>query len=186
MEYFKERVELALSRQHVTSSENASFYLVSLLDNFVRLDRASSAAGVSPDKPLAYTLCEAMSAAGPRQRVLFKWTGDLSLFIAGFFSDSLKRSLVDVDYYVSLGGSAYREASRVAEDDAMAVLFGELSTKFVRFVDVLNEVSESSELTTSSSLIRLYERWLRTGSERSAQQLRKQGVLPVPGAQRVH
>lgn len=186
IEYFRELVERAISRQHVPSSELSAFYLVNLLDTFVRLDKAATAAGVEPDQTLASTLCEAMASEGSRRRVLFKWTGDMSLFISGFFSDSLDRKLVDVDYYASLGGTAYREASRVSENETTAVLFSELSAKFGRFVDVLSEVSESSALTNNLSLLRLYEKWLLTGSTRSAARLRAQGVLPVPGSKRIH
>ena len=33
--------------------------------------------------------------------------GDVSLFTSGFFADSLRGKLVDVDYYVNIGGAAY-------------------------------------------------------------------------------
>ena len=46
----------------------------------------------------------------PAQRASLKQIGDVSLFVSGFFSDSLRRKLVDVDYYVSIGGVAYQRA----------------------------------------------------------------------------
>ena len=51
-------------------------------------------------------LARALDGGGAEQRASLKQIGDVSLFISGFFSDSLRRKLVDVDYYVSIGGGA--------------------------------------------------------------------------------
>jgi hypothetical protein len=48
----------------------------------------------------------------------------------------------------------------------------------VDFVDVLSEVSERSSLSSNTDLLRLYERWLRTGSTRSGYLLAERGVVP--------
>ena len=181
-EYFRELVEKAIARQQLTSSEVSSFYLVQLLDSFVRPDRALSDSGVDYDQPLAHLLCEAIASAEAHRFAFFKATGDLSLFISGFFSDSLSRKQVDFDYYVSMGGYAYRRAARLSAHQTAADVFEELSQKFVRFVDILTEVSEASALTDHQSLLRLYEKWLRTGSERAGAKLREHGVLPAPGS----
>ena len=112
-----------------------------------------------------------------RQRANLKQIGDLSLFMSGFFADSLSRKLVDVDYYVSIGGTAYTALSRY-ETDAFSPVFAELADNFVRFVDVLSEVSERASCASNADLLRLYERWLRTGSRRSGQLLAERGVVP--------
>lgn len=181
-EYFRELVEKAIARQKVVSSEVSAFYLVKLLDSFVRPDRAYPEAGVDYDQPLAHLLCEAIASGDTRQFTLFKATGDLSLFISGFFSDSVVRKPVDFDYYVSMGGYAYGRAARLSTYQTAAAVFEELSEKFPRFVDVLTEVSEATALTDHTSLLRLYEKWLRTGSERTGAMLREHGVLPAPGS----
>ena len=106
-----------------------------------------------------------------------KEIGDVALFVSGFFSDSLNRKLVDVDYYVSIGGRAYNVLSRV-ETDTFSPVFAELGEKFVGFVDVLSEVSERTSCTSNSDLLRLYEKWLKTGSRRSGQLLVERGVVP--------
>jgi hypothetical protein len=103
-EYFRGLVESAMQNQHVSARELTSFYVVNLLAGFVHLDR-SPAAG--EDEPLGIRLARAMQAAGLAQRDGLRKVGDLSLFISGFFSDSLARSLVDVDYYIQLGECAY-------------------------------------------------------------------------------
>ena len=65
-------------------------------------------------------------------------------------------------------------------------MFFELSAKFGRFVDVLNEVSEESSLTAAAGILRLYERWLQTGSKRSENRLREEGILLGKSADRIH
>mgnify|MGYP002137355912 CR=1 FL=1 len=56
--------------------------------------------------------------------------GDFSLYIAGFFSDSLKRKLVDVDYYIGMGGAAYENAARLEDKKHRAQVLLELSKKY--------------------------------------------------------
>ena len=65
-------------------------------------------------------------------------------------------------------------------------LFGELAEKFAAFADVLSEVSEECALTDDRNLLRLYERWRQTGSQRSAEMLRARGILVVPSSDAVH
>jgi hypothetical protein len=173
-EYFKELVEGALEHQGVAAHELTSFYVVQLLTGFVRRQD-------NDDEPLAFQLAHALQTGGVHQKASLKQIGDASLFISGFFPDSLHRKLVDVDYYVSLGGFAYGTLSRV-ETDTLSPVFAELAEKFVRFVDVLSEVSERSSCSSNADLLRLYERWLKTGSPRSAQLLAERGVVPGPPA----
>lgn len=59
-----------------------------------------------------------------------------------------------------------------------AQIDAELARKFVGFSDVLADVSERTGLTSNNDLLRLYEKWLRTGSERDGQRLIQKGILP--------
>jgi hypothetical protein len=43
---------------------------------------------------------------------------------------------------------------------------------------VLADISERTTLTSHSDVLRLYEKWLRTGSERDGQRLVDRGILP--------
>ena len=171
-EYFKELVDSALAHQRLQTGDLTSYYLVNLLCQFVRLDAASEA-----DVPLAFRLARALQSGGVEQRARLRSLGDFSLFVTGFFSDSLNRRTVDVDYYVSMGEYAYGSLSR-RDEDAFADVFAELSSRFVGFADVLSEVSERSALRSSTDTLRLYEKWLRTGSTRDGQKLIDRGIIP--------
>ena len=174
VEYFKELVDAAILHQRLSATESASFYVVQLLAGFLR--RPVEGADAS-DAPLAIRLAQVLESGGMRQRNGLREIGDVSLFVSGFFADSLNRKALDVDYYVTIGGYAYNALSRV-ERDTFSPLFAELADKFVGFVDVLTEVSERSACASNADLLRLYERWLRTGSPRSGQLLAERGVVP--------
>jgi hypothetical protein len=174
VEYFRERVDEAIARQHVVAGELTAFYVVQMLAGFVQRPADDC-------EPLGIRLIRALEsgdgAVTGAQRTTLRQVGDLSLFVSGFFSESLCRKPVDVDYYVSIGGSAYNALSR-DDADALSPAFAELAQKFVEFVDVLTDVSERSACSTNTDLLRLYERWLRTGSPRSGNLLLERGVLP--------
>ena len=174
-EYFRELVESAMQNQRLSASELTSFYVVNLLAGFVHLDRSPAAGG--DEAPLGLRLARAMQDAGIAQRDGLRKVGDLSLFISGFFSDSLNRRLVDVDYYIQLGEFAYGSLARRG-DDTLADAFDELSEKFTAFVDILGEVSERTALTSNADLLRLYEKWMRTRSRRSGDLLVARGIVP--------
>jgi hypothetical protein len=112
-----------------------------------------------------------------------KYIGDTTLFLTGYFSDSFERSLVDIDYYASLGRSSYRDlldllAARVIQWKLDEV-FDELSEKYTDLMDVIAEVAASDSPRHAEGLLRLYERWLRTKSKRDEALLRKKGVIPL-------
>ncbi len=171
VEYFKELVDGALARQRLSAGELTSYYVVNLLAGFLQR-RAEE-----DDEPLAFRFARALESSGVQQRASLREVGDASLFISGFFSDSLRRKLVDVDYYVSIGGSAYTALSRF-DSDTLSPVFSELADKFAGFVDVLSEVSERTCCTSNADLLRLYEKWLKTGSRRSGELLVERGVVP--------
>jgi hypothetical protein len=173
VEYFKELVESAMARQHLQAADLTEYYLVNLLCQYVRLD----ARGDEHAEPLAFRLARALETGGSEQRARLRSVGDFSLFMSGFFPDSFIFRSVDVDYYKSMGEYAYGSLSR-SEDDAFAEVFGELARKFVGFTDVLADISERTALTSTADVLRLYEKWLRTGSVRDGQRLLERGILP--------
>jgi hypothetical protein len=173
VEYFKEMIEAALEHQHVETEELTACYLVNLLARFAFGDRPVRAA---EEQPLGLQLIEALDSGGLLRNALLRNVGERSLFVSGFFSDSLKRSFADVDYYVALGARAYQSLG--AQDDVLRPVFAELGDRFISFVDVLAEVSERSALMSNNDLLRLYEKWLRTRSRRDGELLVARGIVP--------
>ena len=184
MEFFREQLERAMEHQKVSTSTFTEHYLVNLLSACVHGDRPRSEPG-SDETPLAILYIRAVQSSRAERTRLLRTMGDTALFVSGFFADSLSHKLVDLGYYKAMGGRAYARLSR--EDAALgggigATVFSELSGRFSEFADVLAEVSETSRLSTNTSVLRLYERWVQTGSRRAAALLAERGIAPVlPG-----
>lgn len=181
LEFFKEQLEKAMEHQRVSTSAFTEHYLVTLLAACVR---GGSVPGADPgmeETPLALLYVRAIQASRYERARLLRAMGDTALFISGFFADSLNGKLVDLQYYRAMGGHAYARLSR--EDELLAFgpeVFSELADRFTQFADLLAEVSEASRLTTSASVLRLYERWVQTGSRRTAALLAERGLAPMP------
>lgn len=176
IEHFKEMVAAAIEHQRIKTNESAEFYLSNLLSDFLQRERLL-------DEPLAITYIKALGAAREMQIHLLKQLGDISLFTSGFFSDSLSRKIVDIDYYILMGEASYGYLASIHKQRSgqknVSVLYSELAAKFKLFVDVLAEVSERSRLTSSKDILRVYERWLRTKSKQAEKILRDLGIEPV-------
>jgi len=184
-DFFHGALMSALENQRVQATPGSVHYVVNVLTAFSRSDRlyerTEHGYGL---KPLATLYAEAAfsSSAAQRNQALRR-LGDVALFISGLFSHSLNRKLVDVDYYVAMGGGAYGQLSSTLaassrEAAALRAVFEELSHKFQAFVDALAEVGEDAHFNNDSDLLRSYELWLRTGSARAASQLRRAGIEP--------
>jgi hypothetical protein len=167
-EFFHEVVTDALSVVDLDASEPASWYLVGLLGEMTRARLT--------DEPLGPKLAQAPVDAGERVKTL-KQVGDQSLYVAGFFAESLSRSLVDVDYYVGIGQNAYSQLARsLGGQKTITDVYQELAEKFPQFVDVLTQVRKRVDFATPD-VTRLYEIWMRTRDEWIEKKLRALGVL---------
>ena len=186
-EYFHHSIGNALDKQGIAAAVETVSYLVNLLTAFQRADRLyeydNGRLGL---RPLATLYTDALSdrSAGQRYRMLQR-LGDVALFIAGLFSESLNRRLVDVDYYIAMGSSAYGYLSEsirgTRHGESFCDIFEELSSKFPEFVDVLSGINEPSVRECRADVLRLYELWLRTGSHRARDKLRAAGIEPSAG-----
>ena len=181
LEYFRELVSAAMDRQGVAARDITSFYLVNLLAGFIHSDRVPLA---GDQEALGVRFLRALQDGGSRQHEALREVADLSLFVTGFFADSLNRSLVDIDYYMQVGEYAYGSLARTG-DRTFGDAFDELAERFPAFVDVLGEVSERTALATNADLLRLYEKWVRTRSRRSGDLLVERGIVPNESISRV-
>ncbi len=182
-QFFRDLVAKAIENQRARVQPFTELYLVNLLAEYLMSEAlyVQGEDGSWQQKPLAFLLKEALEEPGPARVQMLKRLGDTSLFVSGFFPDSLSRrsNLVDVDYYIAMGGRAYDAVGMVAARHARSekTLWDELSEKFRLLVDLLNEVSERTLASTNAGLVRLYERWMKTGSVRLATTLEAQGVV---------
>lgn len=180
-DFFKARITEALDNQKVAIHPNTEFYLVDLLTRFISSDNLFTVDenGARRQEVLALLFGAAMSSpsAGEKQRGLRR-LGDVSLYTAGFFQDSLARKIVDVDYYIGMGRNAYGSLAADGRDALFQTVFSELARQFHRFVDVLGEVSAADGAKDSKDILRQYDLWLKTRSERAEKKLKQAGIIP--------
>lgn len=184
-EYFQKKVSLAIVNQHVDATADTQYYVVNMLTLFTDSERLFDRTADGPRfRPLGSLYAEALELEEGRERCLaMKRLGDVSLFIAGLFSDSLKNKVVDVDYYIAMGGSAYGYLGSTLKGRETGYLyseiFAELAHKFTDFVDILAEVGEQSRLKSEMDVLRIHEFWLKTRSRRAESQLKGFGIFPA-------
>ncbi|MGR8948877.1 MAG: hypothetical protein ACU84Q_12575 [Gammaproteobacteria bacterium] len=175
--YFSEELARASENQSIAIDDDVAAYLTQLLTEFsnpVQLfDKTENGVEL---KPLALHYLAALEADTTETRHnALRRLGDIALFISGLFPASLNRKIMDVDYYVAMGGTAYSHLHDVLH----LRVFAELADRFVSFVDLLAEIAENSSISTNRDVMRDYEIWLQTGSPRLLNKLRRQGIVPA-------
>ena len=181
--WFKEAVSEVLSLRRLEVRQETEHYLVELLTGFVSAERlyVEQPDGTREEEPLALILLRAMAAERRERAAQLRRLGDTSLFVSGFFGDSLARGAVDAGYYRAMGERAYGALAEAERGAAQAALYAELSRRFEAFVDCFAEIAELADLESNRGLVRLFERWQLTRSERVAEKLRARGVALFAG-----
>lgn len=189
-EYFREAVVTARQKTRVTMSEHAEAYVVHLLCEFARSENAWAGTDRG-EKPAMAVLLSRAQEADPGEAVrIYKHMGDSSLYLSGFFQESVERASVNVEYYVSMGESAYASVAGLMRPMAAtsSALFAELSDRFHELVELLIAVSlygdtERSEAGPPSDrkVLELLERYRRTGRPELLDALEALGVVLRPG-----
>jgi hypothetical protein len=183
--FFSEVVVDAMKAQGVDATDGTTRYLVSLLADYAHpAGRTEEAL----ERPLTLLFDEALRASDPGERFeRLRTLGDGVLYGCGFFADHFEARGVDAVYLQGLGTRAYGAARsmlvRGPESDGSDV-FGELAKKFSEFVAVLSDVADATVamgMESSAGLLKVYERWLKTGNERLAGVLTSRGVVPTRG-----
>ncbi len=182
-DYFRTTIDEAIAGQGVAIDPHTTHYVVNMMTMFSRSEHFYEDDGENYGlRPLALMLADAADAPSPEHRnQTLRRIGDVALFVAGFFVDSLRDHVVDVDYYTHMGENAYGslsdEVRGTFHGNAFADIYLELATKFRVLTDVLNEVRGGSD----QDVIRAFEIWQKTGSKRAERILRDQGIVPMTG-----
>lgn len=190
-EYFSEAVDEAIAERKISTTTYVRSYIIDLLDFYLHAENLFTECdpGMESKKSndtLAELYLKAIGSQPSVKKGMFKRLGDSSLYISGFFGDSLKRKVVDVDYYAEIGGSAYGQLASLLGNDSLAEVYHDFSVRFLQYVDVLTCISQKSFFVNQDDLLRLYDRYILTGSKQAEDQLLDRGLLfPTPYAKKV-
>lgn len=180
-DFFQEMISSAFESRKFKTMPLAEQYLINLLEFYLFSENLFEEE-VGPDgKRRTTTMAEkylkALNADNKIRAELLKRLGDTSLYVSGFFGDSFRRKIIDIDYYVDIGGTAYGNLATTSTDDIFAPVYEDLSHRFIDYVDVLTYISQKSFTQSNMDLLRLYDRYLATGSKLAEEQLEEEGML---------
>lgn len=176
--FFAAQIETAAQRQGVALTDFTKSYVVKLL-----MDHGQGASPLhgKDSESLAMLYLRSQQATAEERIQILRRLGDAALCVSGFFADSLNRKVVDVEYYIDMGGGAYGTLASIfgrrRNAEVFSGLYDELANKFADLVEVLNDVSEGSSVQ-NQSMLRLYDRWMKTGSDRIHRMLCDKGIVP--------
>jgi len=185
-EFFREKISNAAENQNITIDQNVEFYLVTLLCDFIERNKLETMTGNidSINTPLAMMLKRALEAPPLERLKIYKYLGDSSLYISGFFQDYFNRKAFDISYYISLGASAYDSlgslSKEYASDHKGKEVYSMLSNRFSELVEIVAEVSDSTTPDKPTDILATYSRWTETKSERLRKNLEKLGINAIP------
>lgn len=193
-QYFRDIVEGAIRAHGYETTDAAETYLVALLADYARPDALTAE---TLCRPLTLLLEEAMQSPGAARFERLRILGDGVLYVTGFFGDHFDTRGVARSYVNALGARAYDAAAGMLNAMAAAPhtdaqrcdVFRELSEKFPMFVELFSRIADGIQVNSARSdraMLRLYERWLRTGSQELAQGLWSHGLVPVRGDHTLH
>lgn len=186
-EHFSEVVKEACEQRQIKTQPAIEVYLVQLLRFYLdsrNFHRPIQEDGQQkPPETFAEMYLQAMNSDTVKKKELMRVVADRSLYLTGFFAESLQRKIVDVDYYVEIGSAAYSSLHALTKEDSLAFVYKTFSKRFVDFVEVLNYISEKSLIQADQNVLTLYDRYLRTGSEMAREKLNELGVVTLPKEQ---
>lgn len=178
--FFSEVVNDALKSRKISSSPLVNEYLVKLLTHYMVTDNLfdeTTENGKRTRSTLAELYLKAMNSESGIRCDLLKKLGDTSLYITGFFSESLNRKIVDVSYYVNMGENAFHSLASSVNEEVYSNLYKDFSKHFVKYMEALNYISKQTNLQKDSNLLKLYENYQKTGSELMRETLVDSGFI---------
>lgn len=191
--FFQTLVDDAVKTQHFEATEAAELYVAGLLADYAKPARLESEA---LERPLTLLLDEALHAEGRERFERLRTLGDGVLYTSGFFADHLSTRGVEIRYVRALGARAYDSAAAMlrhtaGEGTGAPDVFRELADNFVNFAEVVSRVADvlqanAAHHSSNRQVVRLYERWMKTGSGPLAVALAGRGLTPQRGHGGIH
>jgi hypothetical protein len=189
--FFRELVSQAIKSKGFEPSMASASYVVALLAEAAKPN--ATALNVIGESSFTLMLAEAMETQGVARFEKLRLIGDGVLYVSGFFGDHLTRRGLAPYYVKGLGATAYGGAASMLRSVGAHAkgpdVFTELSHKFESFVQLLSFVAEelsARAVRDDTSLLDVYERWLKVQSDSLTELLLARGILPQRKSPGVH
>ncbi len=154
-------------------------YLVNLLCQFISTEQLFDSS--TKNHSLLY-LSESWTQAQNesteiQKRIKLQKVGDAALYFSGFFSSTLINKLIDLDYYIYYGSSAYRTLADRSRNKETKDIYKKLDSKFRNYMELLAHISYSClESSDDDKIFTLLEIYKKTHSKWAAQKLIEKGI----------
>jgi len=189
--FFRELIDLAIKKRGFEPSMASASYVVGVLADSAKPN--ASTLNVIGESSMTLLLADALQSHGAQRFEKLRLIGDGVLFVSGFFSDHLTRRGLAPYYVRGLGATAYGGAASmlrgVGAHPTGPDVFTELSHNFEMFVELVSWVSEelaARSVRDDTSLLDVYERWLKDQSDTLTELMLAHGMLPQRKTPGVH
>lgn len=175
--HLQQMVYEALTHENVKVSKLVGEYTVNILVDFIDAEHLTSSEGGLP--VLAWLYRDAANLKGSRKIAALKKLGDVSLFLAGLFSDYVRKTTNGLGYYVDMGRSAYDTIAV----SALNPIYDELSKNFIPLVGALNFIASRTSTSHELDLDGLFELYVRDSKNLELQRrIMRKSSIPIISA----
>jgi hypothetical protein len=123
----------------------------SLTDSFFEVNE-----GRVREKILGIKLLEAHQFNKEEKRKVFQEIGDTALFLCGYFSESVNRKILDINYYASIGKSAYHSLNHVVPEHLNIPSFYHLvASSFEPLAILISKLASRDRFSDQNHLLKL-------------------------------
>lgn len=160
--FFYDRLYSANNKSLCPVPEETIFYSSNVLNKYsLSTEFFDLTSGRVKEKVFGVSFLNASSKSKEEQKKIYKDIADTSLVLTGFFSDSVKRKIIDLNYYIKIGQMAYSKMYSLDETfmdiphfyKVMATCFENVSTliQLVHTDNKLNNLNEKEMLISGIS-----------------------------------
>jgi hypothetical protein len=186
-QHFAELLKEACEYRNIQILPASETYLLNMLNFYIDSRNLFSPlihdeSSERPPDTFAELYLTALTLEDPKNRLYMKILADKALYLSGFFGDSLQKRSVDIDYYMGIGASAYSNLAAWTKEETTAAVYSTISKKFIDYADLLSYISDKSSLQSEQNILKLYERYVKTGSELARDKLAELGVVTPPNS----
>lgn len=169
-EYFLEEFNRALEKTGYLISDELKMYMLKLLSKNILQN-----SDMDLDKPLAIQFLESLNEPTNICQRKLKAIADYTLYLSGYFAESFNKKIIDVDYYSKIGMKAYAELYNLIGESCP--VYYELYYEYYKLLEILTEISFHTMHTGTRNLLKMYDRWLVTGSCVLEKKLNEKGII---------
>jgi hypothetical protein len=145
-EYFTEAVKESAAKNKIQMEPEDQVYLTHILVKYIpsiSFHRPIQEDSLSaPPTTFAEIYLTALGSDEPRKKELLQIVGDKSLYLIGYFPESISKKPVNESYYASIGSAAYRNLHALSRNKGLSGLYRRFAGRFMDFANILKQIKK--------------------------------------------